>query len=79
VADLSVSHLKVLFRHSVGLPVHEYVVRRRVERARTLLLAGKLSLSQVALASGFAHQSHLARQMRRVLGVTPAAILNRRG
>jgi len=78
VADLSVSHLKVLFRHSMGLPVHEYVVRRRIERARTLLLAGKLSLSQIALASGFAHQSHLARQMRRVLGVTPAAILNRR-
>ena len=74
VAGLSASHLKALFRQSMGVPVHQYVVRRRVERATTLLRGGNLSSSEVALASGFAHQSHLARQMRRLLGVTPTAV-----
>jgi AraC family transcriptional regulator len=74
VAGLSASHLKALFRQSMGLPVHQYVVRRRVERAAALLRSGHLSSSEVALATGFAHQSHLARQMRRLLGITPAAV-----
>ena len=71
VTGLSVSHFKSLFRESVGLPAHQYVIRRRVERAKDLLREGKLSISQVAFETGFAHQSHLARHMRRVLGVSP--------
>jgi AraC family transcriptional regulator len=74
VAEVSASHLKTLFKRSMGLPVHEYVIQRRVERARTLLLRGELPASQVALEAGFAHQSHMARCMRRVLGVTPSAL-----
>lgn len=73
IAGISVSHLKVLFKRSTGLAVHEYVVRRRVERARELLLAGEHSISDVALDVGFAHASHLARCMRRVLGLPPSA------
>ncbi|GJJ04423.1 hypothetical protein RugamoR64_49610 [Duganella rhizosphaerae] len=53
-------HFSALFRHTLGMPAHQYVVRRRVERAHALLLHSKLSLSQVALDVGFAHQSHLA-------------------
>ena len=74
VADVSPSHLKTLFRRSTGFPVHQYVVQRRVERARRLLLQDELSASQVALEAGFSHQSHMARCMRRVLGVTPGAV-----
>lgn len=74
VAGLSVSHFKGLFRESVGLPAHQYLIRRRVERARTLLAEGKLSISQIAFETGFAHQSHLARHMRRVLGLSPKAL-----
>jgi AraC family transcriptional regulator len=73
VAQVSASHLKNAFRRSTGLPVHEYVVQRRVERAKALLLRGELPASQIALEAGFAHQSHMARCMRRVLGVTPGA------
>jgi AraC family transcriptional regulator len=72
IVDLSVSHLKTLFRQSTGVSVHQYVIRRRVDRAGELLRAGKLSTSEIALATGFAHQSHLARHMRRQLGVTPS-------
>lgn len=73
VAGISVSHLKTLFRQSTGVPVHQYVLRRRVERAKLLLQDDGLSIAQVAFAAGFAHQSHLARHMKRLLGVTPAA------
>jgi AraC family transcriptional regulator len=77
VAQLSASHLKAQFRRSMGIPVHEYVVQRRVDRARALLERGTLPASQVALEAGFAHQSHMARCMRRVLGVTPSAVARR--
>lgn len=75
VAQVSASHLKTLFRRSTGLPVHEYVVQRRVERAKALLLRGELPAIQVALEAGFAHQSHMARCMRRILGVTPTSLV----
>ena len=67
----SVSHCNVLFRESVGLSVHQYVIRRRVERAAWLLQESRLSISQVALETGFAHQSHLAMHLRRLLGTSP--------
>lgn len=74
VAGMSVSHLKSLFRASFGMPVHQYVLTRRVERARLLLLAADMPLAQVALETGFAHQSHMAHWMRRILGLTPGMI-----
>jgi AraC family transcriptional regulator len=74
VAEMSVSHLKALFRNATGLPVYEYVLRRRVERAQLLLRDQSLPVAHVALATGFSHQSHLARHMQRILGSTPAAV-----
>jgi AraC family transcriptional regulator len=56
------------------MPVHQYVLRRRVERAKLLLQDRSLSIAQVAFAAGFAHQSHLARHMRKILGCTPAVV-----
>jgi AraC family transcriptional regulator len=79
LAELSTPHFKALFRATVGLPVHQYVVRRRVERARTLLEKGALSVTQVALETGFAHPSHMAHWMNRVLGVTPRDVVRTRG
>jgi AraC family transcriptional regulator len=74
VAGISVSHFKGLFRQSVGVPVHQYVIRRRVERATSLLRESELPISQIAFETGFAHQSHLAHHMRRLLGVSPKAL-----
>lgn len=75
VTGVSVPHLTTLFRRTMGQSVHRYVVERRVQQARTLLLGGERSVAQVALSTGFAHQSHLARWMKRMLGVTPSEIL----
>lgn len=75
IAGISIPHLTALFRRTMGQSVHAYVMERRVQRARALLLEKKVPISEVALEAGFAHQSHLARWMRRLLGVTPSDIL----
>jgi AraC family transcriptional regulator len=78
IAGLGISRFKVLFKQAFGLPVHRYVIRRRVEHATRLLQRGDMSITQVALVTGFAHPSHLARWMRRVIGVTPSDVLRSR-
>jgi AraC family transcriptional regulator len=75
VAALSVPHFKVLFRASFDAPVHRYVVEKRIERAKTLLMQGRLPIERIALDCGFAHASHMAHWMKRTLGVTPREIL----
>ncbi|MEO8813186.1 MAG: AraC family transcriptional regulator, partial [Caulobacteraceae bacterium] len=77
IADLSPSHFRVLFRRTVGSSVHRYIIERRVARARMLLEDGRSTISQAALESGFSDQSHLARRMRQVIGLTPSDV--RRG
>ena len=74
VAGLASTHLKVSFRNATGLPVHQYVIQRRVERAKALLRSDHLSMAEVALQAGFSHQSHMARHMQRVMGVSPLAM-----
>lgn len=71
VAGLSVSHFKTVFRKSLGTPPHQYLIRRRVERAAMQLRRGRIPIEQIALENGFCHQSHLALHTRRVLGLTP--------
>jgi len=70
--NYSPSHLRAQFRRSAGMPLHQYVVRRRVSRAVALLSEGRLSILEVAIAVGFAHASHLAFHMRRLLGAKPS-------
>jgi len=78
VAGVSVSHCNAAFRKAVGMPVHQYVIQRRVDRAKTLLGEGDLSISQIAVETGFAHQSHLAYHVRRLLGVSPMSLRDNR-
>lgn len=77
-ASLSVSHLNAVFRQTMGLAPHRYILHQRIERAKNLLLLGGLSAAEVAAEVGFYDQSHLNRHMRRLLGVTPAALQRQR-
>lgn len=70
-AQVHPSHLARAFRQLHGCSIGEYVRRLRVDRARELLEGTQQSLSQIALAAGFADQSHLTRVFRRVTGHTP--------
>jgi AraC-like DNA-binding protein/PAS domain-containing protein len=73
IAQLSVHHFARAFRQTVGVPPHSYIVRRRVEHAGELLRNTDLPLSEIAVASGFADQSHLARHFRRLTGTSPGS------
>jgi AraC family transcriptional regulator len=75
VCDISESRLKVLFRRTVGMPVHQYVLRRRIEHAVKLLSSGKRRVAEIAASAGFADQSHMARCMRRLTGRTPKDVI----
>ncbi|MEZ0471076.1 helix-turn-helix domain-containing protein [Luteimonas salinilitoris] len=77
VAGISASHLKTQFKRATGLPVHAYVVRRRVERAAALLRRRELPAARIALETGFSHQSHMVRCLRRVLGAAAQPLLRR--
>jgi AraC family transcriptional regulator len=72
VARLSTYHFARQFKTATGLPPHQYVIMRRVERARQLLQAGTdLSLAEVAAQAGFSDQSQFSYHFKRLVGVTP--------
>ena len=71
VVHLSPYHFARLFKESVGFPPHQYVIQRRVERAKLLLSTTNWSLTAIAHTVGFAHESHLALHFKRLTGVTP--------
>lgn len=75
LADVSPNYFVSLFKQSMGLTPHQYIVGCRVERAKQLLQQRQdLTIAQIADRVGFADQSHLCRQMRQVLGVTPKQV-----
>jgi AraC family transcriptional regulator len=72
IARLSVYYLARQFKRTTGLPPHQYVILRRVERARELVQARThLSLAEVALSASFSDQSQFTRHFKRVVGLTP--------
>ncbi|HEX8036739.1 MAG TPA: AraC family transcriptional regulator [Ktedonobacterales bacterium] len=66
-------HFARLFRQATGESPHQFVLRQRIEQAQRLLEKPDMPLAQVALAAGFAHQSHLAQHFKRQVGLTPSA------
>jgi AraC family transcriptional regulator len=60
-----------LFRRSTGTSPHRYVLQRRLDRARHLIVTSKLPLAQVASEAGFSSQSHLNSAFVRHFGCTP--------
>jgi AraC family transcriptional regulator len=62
------------FKASVGKAPHDYIIDRRVSRARVLLQSTPLDLSAIAHASGFASHAHMSTTFRNRLGVTPSAL-----
>ncbi len=71
VVAFSKSHFSRAFKRSLGLPPMAYVAMRRVERAKVMMTSTREQLTEIALASGFADQSHLNRSFRRMVGMSP--------
>jgi AraC-like DNA-binding protein len=68
---LSASHFARAFSASTGISPHKWLVNRRIERSKELLLGGAHELSQITLACGFADQSHFTRVFVRSEGQSP--------
>jgi AraC family transcriptional regulator len=72
VARVSSFHFARQFKVATGLPPHQYVIMRRIERAKQLLQAGTdLSLAEVAAHAGFSDQSVFCHHFKRLVGITP--------
>lgn len=72
-ADLTQMHFAAQFKVSTGLRPHEYLLRRRIERAQEMLLAADLSVVEIAHSVGFQTQSHFTTTFARFVGHTPHA------
>jgi AraC family transcriptional regulator len=74
VIHISPTYFASLFKHTTGISPHQYVIRQRVKRAKSLLLKTDLAIADIALQVGFSSQSHLTQQFKRFTGMTPRQI-----
>ncbi|MGH6910538.1 MAG: helix-turn-helix domain-containing protein, partial [Phenylobacterium sp.] len=68
---LSSGYFARAFRKTTGVAPHRWLIARRVERARDLLLSGRLELADIAAACGFVDQSHFTRVFAKAEGHSP--------
>ncbi len=71
--DLSPSRFNALFRAATGLPPHQWLIRRRIERACELLLDMAMPVTEIALSLGFSSSQHFATAFKHQMGTTPSA------
>ncbi len=71
IARVSKFYFCRLFKENMNVSPHQYIIRRRVERAKELLKNSELTTVEIALSCGFTHQSHLSRHFKRLVGVSP--------
>ena len=72
IARLSPNYFACQFNRATGLPPHQYVIARRVERAKQLLQTeSDFSLAEVAACAGFSDQSQFSHHFERIVGVKP--------
>ncbi len=76
--NLSPSHFSRAFSASMDIPPHKWLVSRRIERAKTLLLGTGDQLAHIALTCGFVDQSHFTRVFARSEGESPGRWRRRR-
>ena len=71
--EISPLYLPRAFKAAFGQPPHQYILSRRIERAKELLRDTSTPIADVALAVGFSSQSHLSNWFLRTVGVSPAS------
>jgi AraC family transcriptional regulator len=72
LVNLSTSHFFRAFKISVGIPPHEYITQRRIDRVLHMLRMTSVPLLQIAVECGLRDQSNLCRVFRRVVGQSPS-------
>ncbi|KJM65780.1 AraC family transcriptional regulator [Pluralibacter gergoviae] len=71
-AALSEYHFARMFSQSMKMAPHQYVMQRRMARAKNLVQATALPLTEIALACGFSSASHFSNRFRQATGITPS-------
>lgn len=74
VINISPTYFASLFKCATGISPHQYVIQRRVERAKLMLSKTDLAIADIALRVGFSSQSHLTQQFKRFTGMTPKQV-----
>jgi AraC family transcriptional regulator len=75
---LSPYHFAHVFKRLIGIAPHQYVMQRRMDRAKQLLAHTTLPIVEIAVELGFANQSHFSAVFHRVTGLTPLTYRLRR-
>lgn len=74
VANLSESRLLHLFKQEMGLPIRNYILWQKIQRAFKYVLAGN-SLTEAAYYAGFSDQAHLTRTFVKTIGLPPSEVI----
>jgi AraC family transcriptional regulator len=72
IVQISPYHFLRLFKKSVGMTPHQYILQQRIDRAKYLLKSSSLDISDIALRVGFCDASHLTRCFKNSLDMTPS-------
>ena len=68
---ISTSYFTRAFRASTRMTPHQWIIQRRISRAKSLMRESNMSLVEISLSCGFVDQSHFGRHFTRVVGATP--------
>ncbi|MFM2310950.1 MAG: hypothetical protein RLZZ04_226 [Cyanobacteriota bacterium] len=71
IINISPTYFASLFKQSMGIAPHQYVIQQRVEQAKLMLSKTDLAIADIALQVGFSNQSHLTRHFKHFTKVTP--------
>lgn len=72
-AGVGTAQFARLFKRATNVTLHQYIIKRRVERARDLLTETDTPIAEIAHECGFADQVHLTRFFGRIVGTSPAS------
>jgi AraC family transcriptional regulator len=74
IINISPTYFASLFKQSMGISPHQYVIQQRVEQAKLMLSKTDLAIADIASKVGFSSQSHLTQQFKRLTGMTPKQV-----
>ena len=72
IVNLSPNYLHTIFKECVGLTPYEYVLSKRIDRAKALIMTGEKSMLEISMETGFCSQSHFNKIFKAQTGATPA-------